>query len=91
MHDSNKTATFSYIGNALNQFNLAYLHIIEPRIQGNATITDDGTGLGARFFRSIFKGSMITAGGYDCESGEAILQNGDADESSLRSSFSCEP
>lgn len=43
------------------------------------TITDDGTGLGARFFRSIFKGSIITAGGYDRENGEAVLQNNDAD------------
>ncbi len=79
MHDSNKTATFSYVGDALNKFNLAYLHIVEPRIQGNVTITDDGTGLGARFFRSIFQGSIITAGGYDRESGEAVLQNNDAD------------
>lgn len=59
MHDSNKTSTFSYVGNALNQFNLAYLHIVEPRIQGNVTITDDGTGLGARFFRSILKVQLL--------------------------------
>jgi N-ethylmaleimide reductase len=79
MHDSNKTATFSYVGDALNKLNLAYLHIVEPRIQGNVTITDDGTGLGARFFRSIFKGSIITEGGYDRESGEVVLQNNDTD------------
>lgn len=79
MGDSNPTKTFSYVANTLNQFGLAYLHIIEPRIQGNITIADDSQGLGAKFFRSIFQGAIITAGGYSCEMGEAILQNNHAD------------
>jgi N-ethylmaleimide reductase len=79
MHDSNPTATFSYVASRLNEFGLAYLHVIEPRIQGNVTIADDGTGLGARFFRSIFNGSIITAGGYNRESGETVVQSNDAD------------
>jgi len=79
MHDSNPTETFGYVANALNQFDLAYLHSIEPRIQGNITIADDGKGLGARFFRSIFHGSIVTAGGYTRETGEAILQEDSAD------------
>ena len=79
MNDSNPSATFSYVAQALNQFGLGYLHIIEPRIQGNVTITDDGKGLGARFFRSIFQGSIVTAGGYNRETGEAVLQEDTAD------------
>ncbi len=64
MQDSNPTVTFSYVADALNQFGLAYLHAIEPRIQGNVTIAETGKGLGTRFFRSIFQGSIVTAGGY---------------------------
>ena len=79
MHDSHPKAIFSYVAQALNKFDLAYLHVVEPRIQGNITIADDGTGLGARFFRSIFQGSIITAGGYTRETGEAILQDNHAD------------
>jgi N-ethylmaleimide reductase len=79
MQDSNPMATFSYVADALNQFGLAYLHAIEPRIQGNVTIAETGKGLGARFFRSIFQGAIITAGGYTCEMGEAVLQEDSAD------------
>lgn len=79
MHDSNRAETFGYVADALNQFNLAYLHIIEPRLKGNVTVEDDGTGLGVRHFRSIYKGTLVTAGGYSCETGEAILSQGHAD------------
>lgn len=79
MKDSNPTKTFTYVADALNHFKLAYLHVVEPRIQGNVTITEDSQGLGAKFFRSIFQGKIITAGGYSCETGEAILQENHAD------------
>ncbi|HAX76889.1 MAG TPA: alkene reductase [Cyanobacteria bacterium UBA11372] len=79
MKDSNPTATFSYVADALNQFGLAYLHVIEPRIQGNVTIADDGLGLGVSFFRKLFKGAIIAAGGYSRETGEAVLQKNHAD------------
>jgi N-ethylmaleimide reductase len=79
MKDSNPTATFRYVAEALNQYELAYLHVIEPRIQGNITIAETRKGLGAEFFRSIFHGSIITAGGYTCEMGETVLQENIAD------------
>jgi N-ethylmaleimide reductase len=79
MKDSNPTATFTYVAEALNQFKLAYLHVIEPRIRGNITIADDEQGLGTKFFRPIFQGAIITAGGYTYETGEAILQQNNAD------------
>jgi N-ethylmaleimide reductase len=79
MQDSDPTATFSYVAKALNQFGLAYLHAIEPRIQGNVTITETEKGLGARFFRSIFQGLIVTAGGYTYEMGEAVLREDSAD------------
>lgn len=79
MHDSNPAQTFEYVVNTLNQFGLAYLHMIEARIKGNVTVEDDGTGLGTRYFRQIFNGTLITAGGYTCETGEAALVEGHAD------------
>ena len=79
MHDSNPTATFSHVVSELNRLGIGYIHIIEPRIRGNVTIEDDGKGLGAKFFRPIFQGSIVTAGGYKRDTGEAKLQSDDAD------------
>ncbi|MBE9168099.1 alkene reductase [Pleurocapsales cyanobacterium LEGE 06147] len=79
MHDSNPTGTFSYVAKELDRLGIAYLHLIEPRIRGNVTIEDDGSGLGAKFFRPIFQGAIVTAGGYSRDTGEAILQKNDAD------------
>jgi N-ethylmaleimide reductase len=79
MHDSNPEALFSYVANALNEFSLAYLHIVEPRIKGDTTVKDDAPEIGVKFFRPIFKGSLITAGGYTYETGSAVLAAGDAD------------
>jgi N-ethylmaleimide reductase len=72
---------FSYAASALDRFGLAYLHIVEPRLdtQGNSTDEDKQADLSARYFRSLFKGTIISAGGYDRETGNAVLAAGDAD------------
>lgn len=79
MHDSNPAATFSYVAQKLDQMGIGYLHIVEPRIKGNVTIEDDGKGLGAKFFRPIFHGTIITAGGYTRDTGEQVIQDNTAD------------
>ncbi|MDJ0747482.1 MAG: alkene reductase [Xenococcaceae cyanobacterium MO_167.B27] len=79
MHDSNPQALFGYVGKELNRFGLAYLHIVEPRIKGDKNVEDDSNGLGVKFFRPIFQGTLITAGGYTRDTGNAVLANGDAD------------
>lgn len=79
MHDSNSTKTFNYVVKALDRFGLAYLHIIEPRSDENFTPGDGVEELSSGYFRSIFKGTLISAGGHDRESGNAVLAAGDAD------------
>lgn len=79
MSDSNPEALFSYVAEGLNQFHLAYLHIVEPRIKGDKQDKNESNGLGAKFFRPIFQGTLITAGGYTCETGNEVLAAGDAD------------
>ena len=78
MYDSNPEALFSYVANALDRFGLAYLHTVEPRVDGNVRL-DRASGFPASFFRPIFHGTIITAGGYDRDSGNAVLAAGDAD------------
>jgi N-ethylmaleimide reductase len=80
MNDSNPEALFNYVVTQLNSLNLAYLHIVEPRIKGSH---DDFSvkkiELGVQHFRPLYQGTLITAGGYTRETGEAILAQGDAD------------
>jgi N-ethylmaleimide reductase len=78
MYDSNPEPLFSYVVNSLDRFGLAYLHIVEPRVDGNITL-DRSTGFPASYFRPIFHSTIITAGGYDRESGNEVLAAGDAD------------
>lgn len=78
MTDTNPEALFRYVVNALNRFNLAYLHLVEPRLD-NPETRDKSKDLGTHFFRSIYTGSLISAGGYGRDTGNAVLEAGDAD------------
>jgi N-ethylmaleimide reductase len=80
MHDSDPVALFSHVASELDKLGVAYLHLIEPRVNGN-TVDDsrDQNPVAARLIRRHFKGSIIAAGGFNGESAEAILQEGSAD------------
>lgn len=81
MHDSDPVTTFNYLAEKLNEFALAYLHIIEPRIVG----PEDRDGnhyadpVASHELRSFFHGIIIAAGGFKPDTAEAILASGDAD------------
>lgn len=85
MEDSDRAATFSYAVDALNAFELAYLHLMEPNEWGTQT------GLDAAFFRSIFKGSLMVNGGYDRAKGDAVLASSSADLVSFGRKFLANP
>jgi N-ethylmaleimide reductase len=78
MGDSDREATFSYVAKALNAFSLAYLHIVEPRIDGNQTV-EPSTHLTSKYFKQIFDGPVMGAGGYHREDGNAAIAEGSAD------------
>ena len=77
--DSNPDVTFGYFVERLNRYDLAYLHIIEPRVKGVETIDETRQPVASSFLRKIYKGSIIAAGGFDRAGAEAILEAGDAD------------
>lgn len=79
MFDSDPIALFSYAAEQLNKFNLAYLHIIEPRIKGAVEEVEGLEPVAAMHLRKIFKGTIIAAGGFDFEKGNAIIEKGNAD------------
>jgi N-ethylmaleimide reductase len=63
---------------ALNRFNLAYLHLVEPRWT-SATPETDVAALGVVAFRQIYTGTLIAAGGFDREQGNAVIAAGSTD------------
>jgi N-ethylmaleimide reductase len=79
MSDSNPEALFKYVVEQLNRFELAYLHIIEPRVKGNVVIVEGQAPVASQQLRKIFKGRIIAAGGFEPDTAEAIVDNGDAD------------
>ncbi|NJM69649.1 MAG: alkene reductase [Scytonema sp. RU_4_4] len=89
MGDSNPQETFGYAINALNRFGLAYLHLQEPN-EGDLA-TRDVMNPVTPYFRKIYKGTLITNGGYDHAKGDSILANGDADLVSFGQLFLANP
>jgi N-ethylmaleimide reductase len=79
MADSDPDALFSHVAAALNQFNLAYLHLIEPRIKGSALVAEGQTPIAAERLRKIFRGTIIAAGGFEPDTANQVIAEGNAD------------
>ncbi|MDR5773458.1 MULTISPECIES: alkene reductase [unclassified Caballeronia] len=80
MSDSNPEALFSYVARELSKLDLAYLHLIEPRVLGNVDDdSKDPAPVAAQLIRKHYEGVIIAAGGFKGPTAEAILQAGDAD------------
>jgi N-ethylmaleimide reductase len=77
--DSNPESTFSYLANRLNDYNLAYLHVIEPRIKGDDTLIEGQGVVASAYLRKIYKGTFIAAGGFTPASADEIVTQGIAD------------
>ncbi|MDP3306728.1 alkene reductase [Methylotenera sp.] len=75
MNDSNPQALFNYVADALNQFNLAYLHVVEGGIHGGGEAAPfDFVAL-----RKHFKNAYMANLAYDKVRGNAAIASGHAD------------
>ena len=74
--DSDPVALFSYVAEQLNQFDLAYLHLIEPRVGGSITTHPEKGTAAARQLRPIFKGKLISAGGFEPDTADTAIAEG---------------
>ena len=79
MSDSNPQALFGYVAEQLNRFDLAYLHVIEPRVKGNVVVAEGQAPIASEGLRRIFKGKIVAAGGFEPDTAEAVVENGAAD------------
>src|ERR1700747_2677929 len=78
MGDSDPRALFRYVAERLNVFGLAYLHVIEPRINGADLVAEGQGAVAAQELSKIFQNPMIASGGFEPDTAEATVANGDA-------------
>jgi N-ethylmaleimide reductase len=80
IEDDNRLETYSYAVGELNRRQLAYIHLVSPRVSGNLDVQPE-LDLGPDRFRKLITGQtrLIVAGGYKPVDAEAILQSGIAD------------
>src|SRR6202012_2035025 len=91
MSDSNPQALFAYVAEQLNRFGLAYLHVVEPRVKGNIVTVEGQAPVAAEQLRKIFKGKIVSAGGYEPDTALAIVEQGDADAVAFGRHFIANP
>jgi len=75
MSDSNPDALFAHVAQELDQFGLAYLHLIEPRVSGSDDVKSSGP-LAAERLRPFYKGKLIAAGGFEPNTAEHAVSIG---------------
>ena len=87
MYDSDPDSTFGYLVTQLNQFGLAYIHVVEASFDnGNSTQRYDEQQLS-----SLFNGTYIANGGYDRDRAIVALAEGEADLIAFGSLFIANP
>ncbi len=89
MSDSDPIRTFSFLAEELSELGLGYLHVMEP-IAG-PMVTPEGVDRATPVLRNKFKGAYMINGGYDAESGNAAIEQGDADLVSFGVPFLANP
>jgi N-ethylmaleimide reductase len=75
--DDTPEQTYGYVIDALNVFDLAYLHVINP-----AAASPEGDPRAVfmmEMIRHKYRGTLVVAGGFDLETAEAWLRDGKAD------------
>lgn len=75
--DTQPVETFKYVINRLNNYPLAYLHLLEPLedVSHLPNYLNEITS----YYRKIYKGVLMTNGGFNAISGEKLLEENNAD------------
>src|ERR1700733_2152931 len=74
--DSDPHALYQQVAERLNDFGLAYFHVIEPRISGADTVAEGQGPVAADELRKAFSGPIIAAGGFEPDTAETTVANG---------------
>ena len=73
IHESDPQGTFEYVATKLNQYNLAYLHVLEGNMVSDVKKCD------YQKFKKLFGGHYMANMGYNFETATQAIQSGHAD------------
>ncbi|MGF6757480.1 alkene reductase [Paraburkholderia sp. GAS42] len=76
MGDSDPRALFRHVAERLNDLDIAYLHVIEPRISGADTVDEEQDAVAASELGKVFQGPIIAAGGFTPATAEDAVASG---------------
>ena len=84
--DPKSLKDFEYLIQGLNQYDLAYLHLVEPFSKKNEPFIRI-----TPHFRKVYHGTLITNGGYNQQSGNLVISSKEADLVSFGTLFISNP
>ena len=76
---SDSEKLYTYLIEKLNEHDLSYLHLVEPRMFEDYDISTYGLPLSSKTWRPLFKGTLISSGGHLKESASVLLNHAQAD------------
>jgi N-ethylmaleimide reductase len=81
IEDADRWGTWSYLVRQLAPLRLAYLHLVEPRVDDSQDIENPDLRLASVRFRGLLDAQtqLISAGGHNLASAEAAVRSGSAD------------
>ncbi|TMW60027.1 hypothetical protein Poli38472_000069 [Pythium oligandrum] len=88
--ESDPATLYKYVLGKLNDYDLSYAHIIEPRglHYENDLMPKEGA---TKFFRQFYKGVYMTASGFERDSSIEVVESGDADVVAIGRPFISNP
>lgn len=75
--DTHPYSTNIYLLEQLNKYNLAFIHMVEPRVPSNGDNVETQHSLTP--FRKVWHGTFISAGGHTRQTGIECVRDGEAD------------
>ena len=79
IHIEDSKAIYSYLAEKLNQYHLAYVHVMRHVDHLHENAEHSGGFDNIELFRSLYKGTLLIAAGFTKETGEMLLEQGKAD------------
>lgn len=87
MHDSRPSELWAQVLAAVEAYDLAFLHLVEPGISGSESHRSHADGIDSAWARERYSGRLIAAGRYTRETAEDALESGRLDAVAFGRSF----
>lgn len=91
MSDSDPHRLFTFVASRLNAFDLAYLHLIEPRVSGSEVVHVGQGAEASKRLRDFYKGRLIAAGGFEPDTAAKLVGDGTVDAVAFGRHFLANP